>query len=186
MVRKKLVDATVLSKSAGEGPLFGFRLSEGRVYEFEFAHRYPAYIGTDQRMPPFRMTLNGTGGVGTYPGDEEVSGNYETHFFRAFSPISSKMSSELILDPEGDSLAGSDGNAPIPRLKLPVRVKVGIWYRLRTRWAWLALMLAALFVANLISFSTDEGIAREDVLRFAVAAAIAAFAIFASQQRSTK
>ena len=183
---KKRVDATIVAKSEGEGPLHGFRLSEGAVYEFEFAHRYPAYIGTDQRMPPFRMNLTSSGDMGTYPGDEEISGNYETHFFRASSPTSSKMSSELILDPEDDSLSGTDGRAPIPRLKIPMRVKIGYLYRLRTRWVWLAIMLAALFVSNLVVFSTDQSIAREDVFRFAVAAAVAALAIFASQQRSTK
>jgi hypothetical protein len=186
-VRKdERLDSEVIAMSGGEGPLHGFKLAEGAIYEFEFAHRYPSNIGTNNRMPPFRLDLAASDGLSTNPKDEEISGNYETHFFTASSPTSSKLPTQLVLDPEDDSLPGSNGQSPIPRLKVPVRVGLGIGYRFRTRWVWLVVMLAGLLLSNLIAFSSDQDIARDDVFRFTIGAAIAALAIFASQQRSTK
>jgi hypothetical protein len=184
--KKETLDAEVIAKGGGQGPLHGFKLAEGAVYEFEFAHRYPAFIDTSDRMPPFRLNLDSSDGLSTNPKDEEISGNYETHFLTASSSISSKLPTQLVLDPEVSSLPGSDGGSLIPRVKLPVRVGLGIGYRFRTRWVWLVVMVLALLLSNLIAFSSDSDIAKGDVVRFTVGAAIAAFAIFASQQRSTK
>ena len=186
-VRKNdTLDAEVIAKGGGEGPLHGFKLAEGAVYEFEFAHRYPAFIDTNNRMPPFRLNLDSSEGLSTNPKDEEISGNYETHFLTASSAVSSKLPTQLIFDPEMGTLPGSDGGSPIARVKVPVRIGLGIGYRFRTRWVWLVVMVLGLLLSNLIAFSSDTNIAREDVVRFTVGAAIAALAIFASQQRSTK
>jgi hypothetical protein len=185
-VRNKPLRAKVIAESEGEGPLHGFKLAEGVIYEIEFAHRFPSYIGTDNRMPTFRVDVPDADGLVANPKDKEVSGNYETYFVRASSPTSSKLPTQLTLDPQLDSLPGTDGQSPIPRIKLPVRVGVGIGYRFRTRWVWLGVMLVGLFLSNLIAFSSNQAIARDDVVRFTVGAGIAALAIFAAQQRSAK
>lgn len=180
------LDAKELERTEGEGPLHGFRLAEGATYEFEFAHRYPAYIGTDLRMPPFRIDLESSGDVLLNPGDEEISGNYQTHFFRASGVESRKLSSQLILDPSSESLPDGDGLRPIPRIKMPIRVGFNLWFRARTRWVWLLVMVFGLFVSNLVAFTSDNDIAKGDILRFSIGATVAALAIFASQQRSSK
>ena len=180
------VTAKELERSEGEGPLHGFKLAEGATYEFEFAHRYPSYIGTDERMPPFRVDLATSDDVVVTPRDEEISGNYQTHFFRTSGGASQKLSSQLILDPPDEALPNGEGQRPIPRIKVPIRVVPSLWFRLRTRWVWFLVLLIGLFLSNFIAFSSDNDIVEGDLLRFTIGATVAALAIFASQQHSSK
>jgi hypothetical protein len=120
----KASKAKRLEHSYGEGPRFGFKIGEGGRYEFELAHRFPEFIGSDDRMPPFLLSIGKeTDNLQVSPTDEEVSGNYQTHFFRVTGVSASKTAEQIILDPSTESLAieGKD-SSPIPRLKVPVRV----------------------------------------------------------------
>jgi hypothetical protein len=186
--RKKAKKPRRVEKSPGEGPIFGFLLAEGNRYEFEFAHRLPALIDTDRRMSPFTLGIRGESpNLLVSPSGEEVSGNYQTHFFRVAGHIASDTAEDLVLDPEKDEVESlPEGSSPVPRLRLPVRVRWSPLHRALTSWMWFLLMALGLLLSNLIVFSTRGDIAGGDVWRFTLASTVAAVAIFAAQQRQKR
>jgi hypothetical protein len=184
---KKTLEPKKLEETQNAGDVYGFSLAEGARYEFTFAHRYPAFIDTDNRMSPVRMQYRVPADVEVTPTDEEVSGNYQTHLFRLAGERRADLSSHIVLDAGVESLPDDSGAMrPVPRLMLPIRIKVGWWYRLRTRWVWFVLMVIGLLASNYVILSTNKNVDSGDLWRLTLSAAIAAAVIFAAQQRSTR
>jgi len=157
VLSREAIPSHFLHMSFQEGAKYGAVLDEGSTYELAVTHRIPALIGTDSLAPPIPVDYRpSTENLELSRLQEDFTGNYQTHTLVMFARRPSGTFEELVVGPAAEAFPlGQGESVRTAKLHIPLKIRRSLWYRVRTKWFWVAVLASALsfgdFVGDLVS-----------------------------------
>jgi hypothetical protein len=144
--------AHVVTNNRVSGPKYGFRLAEGSNLELVIAHRIPQLIGSADSIQPTSVAIQPSNGNFAVSSDvRTLTGNYDRFSLNIAAAGHDNLPTDISLMPPQQIFSWSSGNVTSATAQLAAGVRVGAFYRLRTRLIPILLLWAAFFVLSYIA-----------------------------------
>ncbi|HMD87935.1 MAG TPA: hypothetical protein VKF38_02120 [Anaerolineaceae bacterium] len=185
---KKTAPINSIYSSHNRGSVFGPVLSEGDVYDLIISHRVPALISNNVSIKPVTIDFNcPTSNLEISPSSEELTGNYQKHIITISAKKPTGAWEEIIVGPQKEAEAQDGSKINTVKLPIPLKIKISLWYRIKTVYIWLIILWIALFIT--VVFDKLLGIDANKsniylILGIALTTLLSSIAIFVLQQRN--